>query len=469
MSEPPDGLIETRKWYKNVMAVIALVAAIAGGVYGLVQFLEAHVFSSHKVRTNIEIVVDRSKAMEASFDGVSKWNAAIAAVGGILADKVAKRDNLALRQFGGPCLGENSELVVDFAQDNEGSVANAMHGVRLGGETTIASALVEATGDFNDPDRFGPDVNKSIIVITGGVDACHDRPEDVVRDRLLDVVRGEDAIRISFRLIGAGLTPEEQADLTELAAETGGRVAFADDAAALNRAVRHAVEEERAAADEESGPPKRAWAPSAGPSGVCPARLASGTETITCGCPPEAIKGSVWGSGTYTSDSSICRAALHAGAIPHDGGEVTVRAAPGCRNYEGTAIRGVTSYSYGVWGRSFYFPEFGTGECTSTCPRKFPGEAGPITCACPPRAMTGTVWGTAIYTSDSSICRAALHAGAVPASGGEVTVRGAPGCRKYEGTKKNGVISSSYGSWGRSYFFPEVGDGACPGAPANPG
>src|SRR5688572_28104082 len=46
-------------------------------------------------------------------------------------------------------------------------------------------------------------------------------------------------------------------------------------------------------------------------------------------CPASCDKGSVYGTGVYTADTSICRAGVHAGAIPLEGGTVTVVLQPG--------------------------------------------------------------------------------------------------------------------------------------------
>ena len=67
--------------------------------------------------------------------------------------------------------------------------------------------------------------------------------------------------------------------------------------------------------------------------------------------------GSVWGTGTYTDDSSICTAAVHAGVItPDDGGTVVIEIAPGQSSYQGSTAHGVTSNDYGEFGGSFRFP-----------------------------------------------------------------------------------------------------------------
>jgi len=66
--------------------------------------------------------------------------------------------------------------------------------------------------------------------------------------------------------------------------------------------------------------------------------------------------GSVWGSGTYTDDSNIAKAAVHAGKI-RDGqtGWVTIKILPGQKRYQGTTANGVESIDYGSWHGSFMF------------------------------------------------------------------------------------------------------------------
>ena len=75
-------------------------------------------------------------------------------------------------------------------------------------------------------------------------------------------------------------------------------------------------------------------------------------------CPPDGETGvEVWGTGTYTDDSSVCKAAVHAGLITfEDGGRVVVEIAEGQESYEGSEANGVTSLDYGEWGGSFTFP-----------------------------------------------------------------------------------------------------------------
>ena len=63
--------------------------------------------------------------------------------------------------------------------------------------------------------------------------------------------------------------------------------------------------------------------------------------------------GSVWGSDVYTDDSSVCGAAMHAGAIGKAGGLVMIEILPGRESYEASARNGVTSSPYGPWAGSF--------------------------------------------------------------------------------------------------------------------
>lgn len=77
----------------------------------------------------------------------------------------------------------------------------------------------------------------------------------------------------------------------------------------------------------------------------------------------------------------------------------------------------------------------------------------------------GGVAGTWTYSMGSNICMAAQHAGLIadPDFGAEVRIAPAPGCDSYEGSTRNGINSQNSGSSARSFYFPEVSDGACPG------
>jgi hypothetical protein len=187
-------------------------------------------------------------------------------------------------------------------------------------------------------------------------------------------------------------------------------------------------------------------------SGTCPANCA----------------GSLWGTDSYTDDSSICTAAIHAGAIPASGGDVTFIIGPEGEGFPGSTQNGITSSEWSAfWGRTFSFgaatstggaTSGGTGSMVSldcsTSAQEFEGGTGTSFTGVCPASCTGSLWGTDVYTDDSSICTAAVHAGAIPASGGEVTFTIMDGQEGYKGAAQNGITSSEWTAfWGRSFGF----------------
>lgn len=69
-------------------------------------------------------------------------------------------------------------------------------------------------------------------------------------------------------------------------------------------------------------------------------------------------------------------------------------------------------------------------------------------------ASGGVVWGTDVYTDDSSVTRAAVHAGVVAVGQTKtVAVTILPGQSSYASSARNGVSSASWGSWSGSYSF----------------
>ena len=69
-------------------------------------------------------------------------------------------------------------------------------------------------------------------------------------------------------------------------------------------------------------------------------------------------------------------------------------------------------------------------------------------------ATGGAIWGTDIYTSDSYIPAAAVHAGVISVNQTkEVYIKVVEGKSNYIGSTRNGVTTSEYGGWGLSYQF----------------
>lgn len=74
---------------------------------------------------------------------------------------------------------------------------------------------------------------------------------------------------------------------------------------------------------------------------------------------------------------------------------------------------------------------------------------------CPANGTPSSVWGTDIYTDDSSVCTAAVHAGKITlASGGTVVIRIRPGESSYANTTRNGITTLDWGVWSGSFIFP---------------
>jgi hypothetical protein len=190
-------------------------------------------------------------------------------------------------------------------------------------------------------------------------------------------------------------------------------------------------------------------------------------QTLTLTCTPGGKEHSVWGSDIYTADSSICTAAVHAGLITFEqGGAVTVEVRPGRSVYGSTKRNGIATGAYGSYSPSFVFKSVSSqsenkqGEDLTPIAWDTPAfilsaEAGQaFKFECPPGGSEHAIWGTDVYTADSSICTAAAHTGRITfESGGKVTIELRPGQSSYQGTVRNGVKSNEYGPYGRSFVL----------------
>lgn len=69
------------------------------------------------------------------------------------------------------------------------------------------------------------------------------------------------------------------------------------------------------------------------------------------------------------------------------------------------------------------------------------------------------IFGTDVYTDDSPIGTAAVHAGLISfAGGGTVKIQILPGSDSYVGSTRNGVSSENFGAWGASFKFVDAED-----------
>jgi hypothetical protein len=75
---------------------------------------------------------------------------------------------------------------------------------------------------------------------------------------------------------------------------------------------------------------------------------------------------------------------------------------------------------------------------------------------CPAEGTASAVWGSDVYTADSSVCTAAVHAGVITLEdGGEVTIEFRPGRPTYGSTTHNGITSNNYGEYPHSFVVLE--------------
>lgn len=186
-------------------------------------------------------------------------------------------------------------------------------------------------------------------------------------------------------------------------------------------------------------------------------------ETVDVECPAPGTLGTVWGANVYTDDSSICSAAVHAGLITvEEGGDVTIEILEGQDEYVGVESNGVTSQDYGSWPGSFSFPDAEPLDVADTIAWDRPAnfyadrDEATFTVDCEANGTPGAIWGTEVYTQDSSICTAALHDGRITVEdGGEVTFELTGGQDSYRGSEANGVTSQDYGAYDGSFRFTD--------------
>lgn len=72
----------------------------------------------------------------------------------------------------------------------------------------------------------------------------------------------------------------------------------------------------------------------------------------------------------------------------------------------------------------------------------------------PGLSPSGRIWGTDVYTDDSSVCSAAVHAGLITVEkGGTVIIEIRPGAPSYKGSIRNGIESKDWGQTPGSFVF----------------
>ena len=177
--------------------------------------------------------------------------------------------------------------------------------------------------------------------------------------------------------------------------------------------------------------------------------------------------GPVWGTDIYTADSTVAAAAVHAGIVnPGEKKEVTILVMNGQSSYRGSTRNGVTANSYTDYRCSYRFLRPGEAEPGAASSQQAPplevsgnlatfrprmGETLPFKVT---GSENGLIYGTGIYTADSTLAMAAVHAGMVKT--GETTILRVtilPGQPSYKGSEAHGVASRDWQEFSLSYRF----------------
>lgn len=189
-------------------------------------------------------------------------------------------------------------------------------------------------------------------------------------------------------------------------------------------------------------------------------------QDFTFLCPSGGSVHTVYGTDLYEYSSSICTAAVHSGLINvRDGGRVTLRIRPGADFYNPSVRHNITSRRSGSASSSFVFLD-ANGQPMSPDRQvrliEWNHTASDIsarldqefTFDCPKNGVLGSVYGTDLYSYDSSICTAAVHRGIISSRrGGRVTILIRAGAASYRGTSRNGVSSRNNSASGSSFSF----------------
>lgn len=183
-------------------------------------------------------------------------------------------------------------------------------------------------------------------------------------------------------------------------------------------------------------------------------------------CSEGGTVGRIYGTDIYTSGSSICSAAVHAGLISaKDGGKVKVRVLGPQEFFNGSTRNGIDSRGYSSHGGSFTFVQARKPLATKqiqilgwrSTASDIRGRLGQdFEFMCPENGDINRVTGTDIYTTGSSICSAAVHQGVISArDGGRVKLQILGTQAFFNGTERNSVTSRKYGEYGSSFVFIE--------------
>jgi hypothetical protein len=189
-----------------------------------------------------------------------------------------------------------------------------------------------------------------------------------------------------------------------------------------------------------------------------------------------STEGYVWGDNPYTDDSSLDVAAVHSGILaPGEHGIIRVDVEPALDTYPGSTQHGVTSQAWTSGGGyvalhlsrvPINFAKPGVGGPRTSVRRRVLPDPGNLTNYAQSVGQSfyfrvtgntsGPIWGTDVYTHDSSLAAAAVHAGVLQeGESGVVKVTMLPALPQYHGSTNNGVTSGQWDNDG-SYVSYQV-------------
>ncbi len=184
-------------------------------------------------------------------------------------------------------------------------------------------------------------------------------------------------------------------------------------------------------------------------------------EAIILEFPAGGVSRTVFGTGTYSSHSSISNAAVHAGLISiQDGGSVTILVRNGLDYYAGSSRNGITSVMGGRSDRSFVFLDNNMAIfpvaleiAWDFCPVMMPAGSR-IRAQLPPGGKDYFVFGSGPYDVYSAVGAAAVHAGLISFhDGGTVYIEVSDSPPEQAGSVAHGVRSSITTGGDKSFQF----------------
>ncbi len=184
-------------------AVVVTIVVLTGGDSG--------------PKPNILILMDTSAAMTANFEDGTKIEAAITTINDLIEDlHDSDLDQVALRRYGGPCAGENTELVIPFDEQDGNAIRDALANVAVFGGTALVSGIEATTIDFTNLESSVE--RRRAIIVAGAGDSCQGNLSENLQ-RLSD-----QGIEVTF--IGLGVAAAQREELTAAATAIDGRIFF---------------------------------------------------------------------------------------------------------------------------------------------------------------------------------------------------------------------------------------------------